>query len=1461
MGGVSRARHVAPGGGGSGQLSAPIYQRDETLKGIDVALKVRGGSSAWALVGVERDPDAQLHASVTLQGADGQSLKVFLPAVLEASPADGNGWRLTVSPTDHGASISAVNGPPDQNGIRLLAGVTTVPTVNDVAAAFKAWRQGGAAVWTDDDLEITGDGTAEFDYTSPAVSSQNAFTGGGDDADPIRAVTDETEKHVEIRFHADDEVGDIVDGINESRDVEAVLIHDTMRAASPEPVSFKRPFGYGKVSGTGISAAVTLQQDGDAAKGIEIALKVPGAGADWALLGSARRLAVQAQFAFQVGANGFNFRMPAAVAVGAAGNAWQLTMSASSNIALSYNVDSQVINIAHNGNTYQEIVDALNAQWAGSATVIGSGAANAPTGTPSRVSNGGVDAQPISGTANEGTKQYTVVYHEDHDDVQAIVDAINESDDAEATLIYGTMADATPEDAATLDRAFEGRRGATGEDGDDGADLEKALNADVDAEADDTKYMTVAKTFRAIARKVKNATEAVRGLVLLARNEDVDATETEASTRVPVVSKVKRLIDRVRPADRMLPDLAGGEENQVAALRIVGGVRSAFWRTVTDGTDGRDGNDGAPVEMPFLAAGLPAAGANLRNGSALPNNWGSVALEKDAAESSDDVDDAFTVGGPGVTCRQSGRVMIEGTINLSGASGSNRYQPEIRLRRTRDSANTDRTIQAVYVMRGGVAADAALNFITIISVNAGDVLQLLMRRRTQSLTIGTAHIGFMRMVGARDASVAGAGPGSGAGTGYHAIASKATTSFGRVTADAQLTVLDAWYVVGTAGLTGTMVGNPNKLVRKTAEGVTHVDPVVRLPYPLIHESADPDDDEAFLGFIMWTGTAWKRVVPGDNNTAGYLNIVSGGGNSVFGNASGALGADNSVTAAQAFAIGNQNRVTGSDDACAIGSANIASGRASLAVNEDNEARGARSLAAGLENAVNKDARAIFGQRGVVGAVTTLFGWAFGNAEPSDAQKAADADRNLVAKVKTDGTIVATHFRKSATPSTSDGDEIPATDAEIKTAYERNADTNAFTDADHTKLDSLGDAFPDVHVLPVGIEALSHAALQREFIVQVGRLGENTTLDHLEIRLGGTRVYEGAYAGRQSRLVRFTPSADQAQEIINRNPSDLYCWLNFRTGGLAGGSVIYSIPHRLGVGPDYAPQLELHVESPAATNLWAYQNADVVAPPAFATAIYSVVPGGHQLSNWEAHWQRRPNVTGTPAGKAPWIARVDRDPGTGLPVAVINRVTDGYSVRYYRHNDLNSTNSATYDANVHAWFRERDPGTGMWGPLRPIHALSRDEAIVFSMTRDFTDGGVTSPLGWVAQDNRYAEWCIECHNHADNGVAIVNRYRSPWLPIAMIMGTAAHDAATGIINNQFRVRLGGDSGAGSLGMADSLTVSADWADYDGIDIAGVFRRASGDANTNSLTVDTVRFAPRAGGANKAGKIVTLKMLAR
>lgn len=98
-----------------------------------------------------------------------------------------------------------------------------------------------------------------------------------------------------------------------------------------------------------------------------------------------------------------------------------------------------------------------------------------------------------------------------------------------------------------------------------GNTINKATNAHVDAvttttstlagiasaaraSLDDTAFTTVRKVARLLDRVIKPASNTVRGVVLLARNQDVDATETDTS-RVVTVATAKRLAQRVADPD------------------------------------------------------------------------------------------------------------------------------------------------------------------------------------------------------------------------------------------------------------------------------------------------------------------------------------------------------------------------------------------------------------------------------------------------------------------------------------------------------------------------------------------------------------------------------------------------------------------------------------------------------------------------------------------------------------------------------------------------------------------------------------------------------------------------------------------------------------------------------------------------------------------------------------------------
>ena len=68
-----------------------------------------------------------------------------------------------------------------------------------------------------------------------------------------------------------------------------------------------------------------------------------------------------------------------------------------------------------------------------------------------------------------------------------------------------------------------------------------ADNADVDAETDDSDYVSVAKVFRAIARKVANATETARGIIEIANNAEARTGTDDTKAVTPLL--LKREID------------------------------------------------------------------------------------------------------------------------------------------------------------------------------------------------------------------------------------------------------------------------------------------------------------------------------------------------------------------------------------------------------------------------------------------------------------------------------------------------------------------------------------------------------------------------------------------------------------------------------------------------------------------------------------------------------------------------------------------------------------------------------------------------------------------------------------------------------------------------------------------------------------------------------------------------------
>ena len=107
----------------------------------------------------------------------------------------------------------------------------------------------------------------------------------------------------------------------------------------------------------------------------------------------------------------------------------------------------------------------------------------------------------------------------------------------------------------------------------------KALNTDVDAETDDAKFMTVLKTFRAIGRRVKNASETTRGIVYIARNTDVDASETDLSRVLSALKGIRLFRRLVQEEVNRVPSTPGTQSSIGHVLTVTGeGDRDYAWR-------------------------------------------------------------------------------------------------------------------------------------------------------------------------------------------------------------------------------------------------------------------------------------------------------------------------------------------------------------------------------------------------------------------------------------------------------------------------------------------------------------------------------------------------------------------------------------------------------------------------------------------------------------------------------------------------------------------------------------------------------------------------------------------------------------------------------------------------------------------------------------------------------------------
>ena len=148
-----------------------------------------------------------------------------------------------------------------------------------------------------------------------------------------------------------------------------------------------------------------------------------------------------------------------------------------------------------------------------------------------------------------------------------------------------------------------------------GTTLQKATDSDVDAETNDTKYVTVANIYRAIARKVRAATKTVAGILEIATNAELDAGTDDAKAVTPAGLR------RVTGPEASAAEIQAGTESAVRRMSPAD-LKAAVEEHAPAGTIG--GGAGSGLVLEHLAT-TPALSTT--SGAGQTTGTGALVLE------------------------------------------------------------------------------------------------------------------------------------------------------------------------------------------------------------------------------------------------------------------------------------------------------------------------------------------------------------------------------------------------------------------------------------------------------------------------------------------------------------------------------------------------------------------------------------------------------------------------------------------------------------------------------------------------------------------------------------------------------------------------------------------------------------------------------------------------------------------